>query len=173
MDATASDLMNREVICLKRDATAKEAAQLFLARGISGAPVVGPDGTLLGVVSLRDLVRENLEGSGEVPAEVDFHRFDALGVRSGFHLEVEGNHTVAGLLTPSLVTVEPDTPLSEVCRLMVEKRIHRVLVSRRARLVGIISTLDILRFLALGSTRGAHLGRAGTADRTDKEAVKS
>jgi CBS domain-containing protein len=166
MEATARDLMSQEVICLKRDATVKEAAQLFLAREISGAPVVGPDGSLLGVVSLRDLVREGLEESGEVPAEVDFHRFDALGVGPGFHVEVEGSHTIADLLTPALVTVDPEASMSDVCRLMVDKRVHRVLVSQKGRLVGIISTLDILRYLAAGRSRG---GRSSRPKRNQKD----
>ena len=171
MQATARDLMSQEVICLKRDATVKEAAQLFLARGISGAPVVAPSGKLLGVVSLRDLVRERLEENGDVPPEVDFHRFDALGVRSGFHVEVEGSHTIADLLTPALVTVQPETLMSDVCRLMVDKRVHRVLVSQQGRLVGIISTLDILRYLAArpGPAQSSKRSKRGAT----KQAVKS
>jgi CBS domain-containing membrane protein len=47
-------------------------------------------------------------------------------------------------MSHDVVTVSPDTPLAEVARILHEERIHRVPVMDGARLVGIITSLDLL-----------------------------
>jgi CBS domain-containing protein len=49
-----------------------------------------------------------------------------------------------------LIAVPPDAPLPAVAKLMVERRIHRLLVTEREVLLGIISTLDLIRLFADG-----------------------
>ena len=53
---TAQDIMTREVITVREDATVRELATLFLARNISGAPVVDATGRVIGVVTESDLI---------------------------------------------------------------------------------------------------------------------
>jgi CBS domain-containing protein len=54
---TAGDLMSRDVLVLRQDMPLREAARLLLLHQISGAPVVEPGGTCVGVLSTTDLVR--------------------------------------------------------------------------------------------------------------------
>ena len=56
---TAQDIMTREVITVREDATVRELATLFLARNISGAPVVDATGRVIGVVTESDLIFQN------------------------------------------------------------------------------------------------------------------
>ena len=54
-------------------------------------------------------------------------------------------------MTPALLSVAPDDPVAEVVALMIAHRAHRVLVlSDAGDLVGIVTTIDVLRELAAG-----------------------
>ena len=58
-------------------------------------------------------------------------------------------------MTPDPVTVGEDTPLTELAQRMVDAHVHRVVVvDRRYRPVGIVSSTDIL----------AGIARAGRAE---------
>ncbi|GBD42134.1 Magnesium transporter MgtE [bacterium HR39] len=57
--------------------------------------------------------------------------------------------TARDVMTPNPVTVRPDTPLSEIARILEERHIKRVpVVDEQGRLVGIVSRADLLRALA-------------------------
>jgi CBS domain-containing protein len=46
--------MTREVIVVGPEVPVREIARVLWENGVSGVPVVAPDGTLVGVVSERD-----------------------------------------------------------------------------------------------------------------------
>jgi CBS domain-containing protein len=50
-------------------------------------------------------------------------------------------------MTRHIVAVAPDTSLRDAVRRMLEDRIHRVLVVEGGHLLGIVSTIDVLRAL--------------------------
>lgn len=56
-EMTAGDLMSRDLLVLRQDMPLREAARLLLLHQISGAPVVEPGGTCIGVLSITDLLR--------------------------------------------------------------------------------------------------------------------
>jgi CBS domain-containing protein len=54
-------------------------------------------------------------------------------------------------MTPALLSVTPGDPVAEVVALMIAHRAHRLLVlADDGELVGIITTVDVLRELAAG-----------------------
>ena len=55
------------------------------------------------------------------------------------------------IMTPDVITARPDTPLSELVRLMLERRISAVPVVEDGNLVGIVSEGDLLRRPELGT----------------------
>ncbi len=58
------------------------------------------------------------------------------------------------VMTRNVVTVEPDTPVTEIARLLLEKRISGVpVVERDGRLVGIVSEGDLMRRVEEGRAR--------------------
>ncbi len=64
----------------------------------------------------------------------------------GLHLEDEAL-LVRDIMTPTVYTVPEETPVAELARTMVAGRIHRLIVTRRDNVVGIVTTLDLLRLL--------------------------
>jgi CBS domain-containing protein len=129
---TAKDLMTRHVATLSPLTTVGEAARLLTEQRITGAPVVDAKGNLLGIVSQTDLVRH--QGAGAEPWPGEPSKDPALT-------------PVLSLMTGSVVTCEEDTPLDEVARVMLDRRIHRVLVTREGRVCGILTAMDLLRAL--------------------------
>jgi CBS domain-containing protein len=58
--------------------------------------------------------------------------------------------TVGDVMHRQLFAVSPDQPLRAVAETMVDNGIHRVLVTREGRLLGVISTSDFVRLYAQG-----------------------
>jgi CBS domain-containing protein len=50
-------------------------------------------------------------------------------------------------MTPMIFQVTEDTPVQQVADMMIKNRIHRVFVTREEKVVGIISTPDILKII--------------------------
>jgi predicted transcriptional regulator len=53
------------------------------------------------------------------------------------------------IMTSSLVTIAPDEPLSSALTMMEEQRVHHVLVVEQGRMVGILSSADLLKLALL------------------------
>jgi CBS domain-containing protein len=58
-------------------------------------------------------------------------------------------HDVAEVMSRKLVTLPPDAPVSSAARRMVDDRVHRVLVMEGDRLVGVVTTMDVVRSVAI------------------------
>lgn len=72
---TASDLMNPEVLTVGEELTVEQLAQFLISNEISGAPVRGVDGRLVGVVSLHDIVSYLID---DEPGDADEEIAEAL-----------------------------------------------------------------------------------------------
>eukprot|EP00210_Caulerpa_lentillifera_P003982 g3799.t2 len=57
LDPVVSQVMNRDVIFLTESQTVRDAIQIFLSSGISGAPVLNQQKSLIGVLSETDIIR--------------------------------------------------------------------------------------------------------------------
>ncbi|MCC6640794.1 MAG: CBS domain-containing protein [Deltaproteobacteria bacterium] len=138
-----SELMNPNVVCVSPETTVAEAQKLLSARRVSGAPVVDADGQPVGVVSQSDLVRHQARRmtageSGRFYS--DMEEFQDIA-----DLPVDRSDTpVRELMTAHVYSVTRDTGAATAASIMRERRIHRLLVTDRGRLVGVISALDLL-----------------------------
>lgn len=147
----ASDVMRRRVETLAPDMTLREAAQLLLDRGISGAPVVDASRRVVGVLSQRDFMAAEAEQlRGRAPA---FYR-DGERIALASPAGSAAQRRVREVMTQDVISVTQEVGIVQVARLMSDRRIHRVVVLRGARLAGLVSSLDILRALADAFERG-------------------
>lgn len=150
MELLAEDLMTRNVLCVFAGLDLRDLAKLLLDRGISGAPVTSEDGKLLGVVSQTDLLRYNVSRDSELVMESDFYataRMEGSYLPRGFQIVDTGTAKVADIMTPVIYSVKESTPIEDVARMMWEKRVHRIIVERDGRVVGLISALDLITAL--------------------------
>lgn len=138
--STAKDLMQKRVVSVKPGMLVHELAKLLDEKRISGAPVVDHDGHLIGVVSKSDLVHHELEGA-------DVYADSAAKLPRGFHEEAPDRTTVADIMTPAVIEAREDAPARDLAKLMRRRRIHRVFITRGRRLMGIVTTLDLLKLV--------------------------
>jgi CBS domain-containing protein len=145
---TASDIMTRDVATVFPHTSIRFVAKLFAERHISGAPVVSENGDLLGVVSEADLIRWHDGGSQKQAWWLHM-------LAEGFPLSPDyldyvrsEQEKVRGVMSTELITVKPETPVSDVAALFAEKAIKRVPVVNGGKLVGIVSRGDLIKVLA-------------------------
>lgn len=163
MALTAADILCAEVLTIPVDEPVGEAVRRLLEAHVSGAPVVGEGGEVLGVVSLTD-VAEAMDGraptaratAGEEDRSAgEYYRGPALAAPLFRHEPAPPlfARPVADIMTPYVIDVAPDTPIAQVCRRMCDMHLHRVLVTENGRLCGVISALDVLEAVATGRLR--------------------
>lgn len=78
-------------------------------------------------------------------------RFQAAEEAAWSELE---QHGVAEVMTRSLVAVAPDTDVREAARVMTEADVRRVLVLEDDRLVGVVTSRDLVRAVAEHGLQG-------------------
>jgi CBS domain-containing protein len=153
-ELTANDVMNREVITVRDDMTVQEVATFLIEQEISGAPVVDDSDEMVGVVSLTDIAESTMQ-SPDVGADQSNPGFYVRGWEDDVDWsEVQQLHIenaalpVRDIMTPTVYTVSDDTPVSKIAKTMIAGRIHRLFVTRNGEVVGIITSLDLLKILA-------------------------
>lgn len=136
------DVMNPDVVTVPSDLPLAAVADLFKERCISGAPVVDGAGTVLGVVSQTDLMLANRAGV----AEVARYQLEPEGL--GVTVTEVAAASAESVMTPGAIAIDEKTPIAQVAQAMLERHIHRMLVTRDGKLAGIVTTMDLLRVLA-------------------------
>lgn len=151
---TAKDVMNPNVLSVPDDWTIEELAQFLIDKAITGAPVADESGKLIGVVSLTDIVQHDSLAEMRVranePHDYYLHGWeDRLSPEeiSSFHVEEKPLVTVREIMTPFVFKVDEQTPIQEVADTMIGGRVHRLMVTHNERVVGIITTMDLLKVI--------------------------
>jgi len=164
MAVCARDLMQTKVRSVGPEVSIPELERAFLEAGVTGFPVV-EDGRLVGVVSRSDIVRKLATEQSYAEYLSDYYRdiggfedldpvesLEQMASRVGSRL---GTASVRDVMSRSPVTVAPDDPIEAVAKVLVERRIHRVPVTAGGRLEGILTSLDLVRYVAEGKPPSA------------------
>jgi len=144
----ARDIMTRDVITIKPDATVEELARLLIEHKISGAPVVDKSGRLIGIVTEKDLIRQNKRL--HIPTIIRL--FDAYimfgGGRMAEEIKTMAATTVGEICTKDVITLNEDTTIEEIATIMSERDVHLLPVLRNDMIVGIVGKADIVKAMA-------------------------
>lgn len=148
---TAADLMTSNPVSVPADATIEDATAFLIDRGFSAAPVIDRAGRPVGVISRADILvhdREKVDYLAPRPI-VESEEQEEADAGEPIAVEKGGAVRVRDLMTPVVFSVLPSAPVSRVVADMLAWKVHRLFVVDEAGiLVGIISTLDILRRLS-------------------------
>jgi CBS domain-containing protein len=155
MTLRARDVMETDVLAVAPTLSLIDLADFLIRERVSGVPVVAA-GELVGHVSRSDLVRAgSLERSlaGLAAEAVDPPEFapasePALVASLASLAPALKARTVRDIMVTEVLTVTPETPLTEVARLLLARHLHRVLVTEGRRVRGVISALDLVRLIA-------------------------
>lgn len=142
----ASDIMTDTFHTLRPDMSVPEAALVFRMasreekRRIFGMLVVGPDGNLLGMLSMYDLLLMIRPKHVQLWGVMD-------DIELGGLLENVCQQTksvlVKDIMTTDVITVTPDTPVMLILDLMIKKHIRRVPVVDGDKIRGIVYISDL------------------------------
>lgn len=147
-ELTARDIMTPDPVTVTRDLSVTEAAKLMAERRIGALPVV-EEGRLVGIVTEGDLIMRDVKV--EFPTYIHlldgFIMYPPATARFESELKKAVGATVGDVMTTDPVTVQADTPVSDIATLMVDRDVGKVPVLEGERLVGIVSKSDIVRSL--------------------------
>jgi len=142
----AADVMVTMVITVGPEACVQDVAHILLSARISGVPVVGENGELLGIVTEGDLMRRVETGTSRQRPWwlVLFAGREALAAE----FIKEHSRNVTDVMSRDVITAAPDTPLSKIASLLEKAAIKRVPIVEGGKLVGIVSRANLLQALA-------------------------
>ncbi|MEN8264127.1 MAG: CBS domain-containing protein [Nitrospirota bacterium] len=120
-DLKAKDIMIRPVVSARKNASARDITLQILSGLYSGMPVTDENGHVIGVVTEFDLLGQLAEGKELTKL------------------------TAEDVMQKEPKTVDVNTPLNDVLKVMLENFIIRVPVTEKKRLVGVIARCDILK----------------------------
>ena len=124
------DIMTRGVTSVPMDITLREVAKILIDQNVSGVAVTDHNGEIMGFITEMDMLH----------VVVDKSLLD---------------ETAEAIMTTSLKSISPSTDLETAASVMLEARIHRLIILSEPgmgasdRPVGILSASDIIRQLTL------------------------
>ena len=125
------DLMRDRVYAVRPDDDLATVRDLMNDHAVRHVPVIDDDGTVVGLVSHRDLLRAALIERADVPRFVERSLLEQTFVRD--------------IMTTYVETVSPDTELSQAAAVMLEAKLGSLPVTDNDRLVGILTEADFVR----------------------------
>ncbi len=142
----AHHIMTKDVITVTPDTKIEDAANLMLRDHISGLPVVDDQAQLVGIVSESDFLRRSEIGTGRRRAA--WLQFLLGPGKAAADFVRERGRRVADVMTQRPITVDEETPLEDLVRLMEKNGIKRLPVMRDKKLVGIVTRSNLLQAVA-------------------------
>jgi CBS domain-containing protein len=143
-ECPVAKVMTYRPLTIRRATTLAEVGRIFTERHVDCLPVA-EDGALVGIVTkpavLQALVfEEETRGPGTTPME----------------------RPVEAVMTRPVVTVGPETKLSQALQIMAETRCKSLPVTIGALLIGIVARGDVLRALRAAATTDLGVAREVT-----------
>lgn len=138
MERLVGDIMHRGVITCSRETPVQDVAQQMTQQDVSALVVVDGDGNLAGLISRTDLVNARLY-------EQYWKHWRGL--------------TAGHIMVTDVVSVHTNDTVQHASRLMMERKIHRVVVVEDAETgkkpIGVLSITDLVRDLAASEDEAA------------------
>ncbi len=123
--APVRDFMATDLVTVTPDMDIYRAIRILLERQISGVPVIGENGELVGILSVKDCLK--------------------IAFSASYHQEWAGR--VSEFMSAEVQTIESDTDIVEAAEIFLKNRYRRFPVVTDGRVVGMISRYDVLRAL--------------------------
>lgn len=143
-----STIMSRDVTTVRSSVDVVSLASLLCREGIDGIPVVDEHGKLQGFASLPDVLRTMVGGDeGRLRVGIKTGGGYELGV--GWHAVKDADVTVGDLMNRAVPRLPESTPITRAAAVMSFERMHHIpVVAEDNKLVGIVSALNVLEWLA-------------------------
>ena len=142
----AKDIMTTPVFTISDDSTVGEAADVMIEQKLSCLPVLGGGGALVGILTHTDFgLRRVVLPHGETMFSMLGHWAEPAAMERVTQ-ELKGK-LVREVMHEPVTTVEEDTPIEDLLKLMLSDRINRLPVMRGEKVEGIVTRHDLLKLL--------------------------
>ena len=130
-----TQIMSRRLTCARRDLATELVVELMVNHRIGCVPVVEDPGRPIGMITKLDLVEQVL---GADRGELDSPAAKQLTPR-----------TAHELMMPLAITLGEHATVAHAAALMASEDVHHIpIVDDVGRMIGVVSTMDIVRWLA-------------------------
>ncbi len=127
------DVMTHPVVTVHTFTPINQAAQLLIAHGFTGVPVLDDDDHLVGIVTESDLLRDRIPVD---PRRLDGQDRPATGSPASI---------VADAMTAVVESLTPGADAADAARIMIDERIRCLPIVDGPHLLGILTRRDLLR----------------------------
>ena len=131
---TVGQLMSSPVLCAHLNQRITQLGRLFFELNIHHLPVIDANGALIGLLSASDVLKAFM---AKVPL-----------LEQADEDSINRNLTVGELMTPDPVSVHESLPIKEAALLFSKHNFQSLPVTSGEKLVGIITTRDLINYLA-------------------------
>lgn len=129
-----SKVMSSSPISVHEGDPVSKVKQIIEEKGIHHVPVVSGE-RLIGIISWSDLLRVSFGEYGNQ----DGRQLDSL---------LDHTYTVTGLMSANPVSIPLGATVRDAARILAEGNFHALPVCDGEKLVGIVTSTDLLKFLA-------------------------
>lgn len=140
------EIMTKNVVSLKPNDSIKDALAILFKMRISGLPVIDEEGRLVGMFTEKAILRNILPSYIEKVGRFIYEE-DSKSTKKKFQDLI--NLKVSQLMRKEVITVDEDTTLSEVARLMLVEKVRRIpVLNKENKVKGIVARIDIVKVYA-------------------------
>lgn len=132
----AKKIMSSNVLTAEANTSFGKIVRVFVEMDIHHIPIVNNEGNLVAMLSSTDALRA-------------MHETDEIAQKyEGYSLEQRIN--VKSEMTTEVITILPETTISEAINIMVKNKIHALPVVENNKLLGTLSSDDVLKAIHNG-----------------------
>lgn len=143
---SVTELMYTDVPTVGPEASLETIVQALEASGRRRVVVVDPERRVLGIITDGDLLRRSQQK--QHPGLMERLRSLLVGAPAVGQVLPDAGERAADLMTAPVITVRPDTPLTEALQLMTTHAVKRLpVVDAQGRLIGLLGRASVLRGL--------------------------
>ncbi|MCG8672934.1 MAG: CBS domain-containing protein [Pseudomonadales bacterium] len=153
--ARIKDVMATEIIAVYEGWSVKRLADFFVDKQIAGAPVVAADGQLVGVVTVTDILKFDSAAADTKTIQVTVNHYCNIAAGTLTEEDIKQLNsrasticTVNSIMTKDVIHVEEDIPIFQAAALMLKNDIHRLFVTQDNKVVGVVTSMDLLKPMA-------------------------
>lgn len=122
MNESVSNIMIRELTMLGSEEKVGRAAEIFKTKRIHHLPIVD-NGNLVGLITTYDLWKRHIQPE-------DFEKI-----------------VIKDIMTKDLIKLSPDDKIGTAAELFLDNRFHALPIVDGGKIVGLITTFDVLRYM--------------------------
>jgi CBS-domain-containing membrane protein len=142
------DVMSRDVDTVRPDSNIQDIARLMTEKHLRALPVVDDNQRVVGIITESDLfLKEKGMPFSAVKLPALFQKWVDPAHLAEIY-EDASHHTAADVMTNDVVSVAPDETIGHAALLLFKHDFKTLPVVEDGKLVGLISRVDFIRFLA-------------------------